>query len=103
MSIEKLLKRFEAQLKEAFEAAGLPEYMWDGVKLWVMEGIPAGGFLMSVFEDKLVDSFIRADKNNRHVMFEWAGFMYSHIPRACRKDCIKNWKGYRKFLEENEY
>ena len=58
----------------------LPEYMWEGVKLWLERGICTGSFLRAVLQNDLKGSSGAADVNNRAMIFEWACFMRSSMP-----------------------
>lgn len=58
----------------------LPPHMRQGVIDYLENGIPPGGFLQAVLENKLVESFGRADDDNRRVMWEWANWLYNYCP-----------------------
>ena len=90
------------RLQTAFSLKNLPGYMWDGVERWVVNGIPAGDFLMAVFEDKLVEAFARADEANTSCMKDWAGFMYWDVPSSCRGENVATWKGLNAILKDEE-
>lgn len=60
----------------------LPEHMQDGMRRYVEQGIPPGGFATAVLENKLAESFLKADTDNTHYMREWAVFMWEEMPTA---------------------
>jgi hypothetical protein len=61
----------------------IPESTLDGLKRYVEDRIPPGDFLRAVLEDKLVESFGRADEFNRSAMFDICAYIYNEIPSLC--------------------
>ena len=61
----------------------IPECTLDGIKRYVEDRIPPGGFLTSVLENDLTESFGRADKENREALYEIVGYVYNKIPSVC--------------------
>jgi len=61
----------------------LPAHMRPGVKRYIEEGSPLGGFLTAVFSDRLIKSFELADDTNRLHMHDWAKFLWNHCPSDC--------------------
>lgn len=59
----------------------LPEHMRDGAQLYIEHGVEPGGFFRAVLENKLVESFGRADDINRKAMFVWASWLYNECPQ----------------------
>lgn len=62
----------------------LPEGLRRGMRLYLEEGVEPGGFLRACLEDKLVDSFARADLENRARMFDICMFLYNVCPISAR-------------------
>jgi hypothetical protein len=60
----------------------LPEHMQDGMRRYVEQGIPPGGFARSVLENNLAEAFLQADADNLRHMRDWAMFMWNDMPRA---------------------
>ena len=71
----------------------LPEHIRAGARRYIEDGTPPGDFLRAAFEDKLVESFKRADETNLQRMFDVASFMYNEVPAPCRgsKEKVENW------------
>lgn len=72
-----------SRMREAFLNRGLPDYMWEGTRLYVMQGIPPGHFLTRVVENSLSGAFAYADENNRRAMHGWCMFFYNNAPSGC--------------------
>lgn len=62
----------------------LPEHIRGGMKRYIEQGIIPGDFLQAVIQDKLVDSFGRADETNITNMFKIAMFAYNEMPMRSR-------------------
>lgn len=56
------------------------DYMVDGVRRYIENGIRPGHFLQALFSNDLKESFKRADDNNAIAMREWAKFVYWEMP-----------------------
>ena len=61
----------------------IPEGTLDGIKRYVEDRIPPGGFLTAILENKLMESFLRADKENKEVLFEIVSYCYNKLPICC--------------------
>lgn len=62
----------------------LPEHIRGGMKRYIEQGIIPGDFLQAIIQDKLVDSFERADETNITNMFNIAKFAYNEMPMGSR-------------------
>ena len=62
---------------DACESAG-------GLRLWVYEGLPPGGFMSALLRNDLTKAFRKADSTNHALMSSWAKVM-DQIP-----DSLKN-------------
>jgi len=60
----------------------VPEHMRESLKAYIDEGQPPGSFLRAVLENKLLESFQRADDINRFSMQAWASALYRMPWRA---------------------
>lgn len=71
----------------------IPEHCRDGVKSYVERGQRVGDFLTRVFENKLVESFGRADDINRGRMRDYVMFLYNDAPMECwgSEEKVKKW------------
>ena len=50
---------------------------------YVKEGIPTGDFLYAVLSNILMESFGRADNENRESLFEICSYIYNELPASC--------------------
>jgi len=58
----------------------LPDYMREGMKLYIEDGIMPGSFLQAVICNDLVGSFAKADDVNIEHMKDYANFLYNEMP-----------------------
>ena len=58
----------------------VPDYMMDGLHLYLTQGIPPGSFLTAVLSNDLMGSVERADTNNRHALIGWVQLLYNEMP-----------------------
>ncbi len=61
----------------------LPEHMQGGMKSYIEDRFPPGGFLRAVLENKLVEAFGRADQINAERLKDYASFLYNEAPSSC--------------------
>ena len=71
----------------------LPPHMQHSVREYIEKGHPVGNFLRAVLENKLVESFGRADQENLRAMYNWASFLYNEMPCEARgsKEAVDAW------------
>jgi hypothetical protein len=71
----------------------LPEGLRDGMKLYLEEGVEPGSFLRAALEDKLTESFCRADSTNLARMEDIVNFLYNECPMSARgsEKNVSNW------------
>ena len=62
----------------------LPEHMQEAARGYVEQGHPVGDFLRAVLENKLVESFAKADFINSDAIYEWATWLYNECPLPAR-------------------
>ena len=62
----------------------LPEHIRAAMWRYIEFGVLPGHFLRAVIQDKLVESFGKADEVNEARMFDIANFMYNEAPHPCR-------------------
>ena len=55
----------------------------DSLDRFVTHGIPTGGFLEAVLENNLMESFGRADNDNRYALFDICRYVYNELPASC--------------------
>ncbi len=58
----------------------LPEHMRDAARRYVENGYAPGHFLTAVLENNLVEAAARADEENQRALFQWASWLYNHVP-----------------------
>jgi hypothetical protein len=73
----------EQTLRDALRDRGVPEHNWDGLVRYVTVGCPVGSFLTAVLENNLMESFERADEENRAALFNLCSFVYGDVPAPC--------------------
>ena len=71
----------------------IPKHTLGGIKRYVENRIPPGGFLTAVLENNLRKSFGQADKENREALFEIVCHCYKELPYNCwgSPEKVKNW------------
>lgn len=71
----------------------LPEHMREGVRSYIEERVPPGGFLAAVICNNLRDSFAFADHINRERLFDIVSFFYNYAPGICwgSPERMKTW------------
>ncbi len=60
-----------------------PPQIVAGIRRYVDERIPPGGFVTAVLENDLKEAFARADRGNIAAMFEIVTYCYNEIPASC--------------------
>lgn len=65
----------------------------DALDRYVKEGIPTGDFLYAVLSNNLMESFGRADDQNRASLFEICSFVYNELPAGCHgsPEKVREW------------
>jgi len=92
------IEHWTQRIKAGFLKYGLPGYMEDGVKNWVVDGIEPGSFLCALFANDLMSACGQADDINRHLIFQWAGLLYNDVPSECKGSWqrMDEWQGLKK-------
>ena len=82
----------------------IPERTLDSLKRYATSGVPTGGFLRSILEDRGVFIVVgRADEENYAALKEILKYIYNEIPAACwgSPEEVDAWiKTHRKSREE---
>lgn len=63
--------------------SSLPEGLRFGMKMYIENHVRTGGFLRAVLSNNLVESFARADENNKAKLFDIVSWVYNEAPGAC--------------------
>lgn len=61
----------------------IPEYMRDGLELYVQMGVVPGDFLSAVIANDLKKAVMYADVNNMRNLPAYANFFYNYAPVDC--------------------
>jgi len=72
-----------ARMYTRFRDKALPDYMWEGVRLYVSRGICPGHFLTNALENRLCGAYSHADDHNTAAMQQWVLFFYNDLPSGC--------------------
>lgn len=82
----------------------IPPYMIDGVKRYVLHGIPPGDFLRALLCNDFMEAAGRADDYNFAALGQWARFLYNHVPGECRgsPEHYTAWLGQGGLLQETK-
>jgi hypothetical protein len=70
----------EPIMRASMQSCGIPDYMHDGLVLWVLHGIPTGSFLWAVLENDLSTACACADETNQHRLFNYVKWLHNHAP-----------------------
>lgn len=72
---------------------GVPEHLRDGLRSYILQGLPPGGFLSAVLEHDLFQSFARADDESRAGLFGLVSWIYNHAPGGCHgnREKVTEW------------
>lgn len=66
-----------------FNYSILPDYMQEGMQLWIERGILPGGFLTAVLRNDLMGALGRADSTNIDRLKDYGMFLYNEAPSDC--------------------
>lgn len=79
----------------------IPDYMREGVKLYIEKGIPPGGFLTAVICNDLKGAVARADETNRDRLPDYVMFFYNFAPADCwgSEENMSAW--FKRFRDDN--
>jgi hypothetical protein len=71
----------------------IPQHLRDSFDRYAQHGIPCGDFLNAVLENNLMESFGRADVQNRFILFDICSYVYNEMPYSCHgsKEKVKAW------------
>jgi hypothetical protein len=70
----------------------IPEYMREGLRKWIDDGIEPGGFLQAVLKNQFAQAVTRADGMNTLILRSYAHFLFT-CPSDCwgSEDAYKAW------------
>ena len=61
----------------------LPDYMVEGLALYVLHGIEPGSFMSSVLSNDLMGALGRADDTNKHMLWHYGNALHNFAPGDC--------------------
>ena len=65
------------------EYASAPNHLGDGLKRYIEQRVPMGGFMTAVLENNLKEACGRADHINIRLLPEIVGWLYNEAPAQC--------------------
>ena len=74
-----------AKIEQRYHAAQhlyIPPHLQGALEWYLQEGILPGGFLQAVLENKLMESFERADDISRAALPDIVHYLYNYVPLA---------------------
>jgi hypothetical protein len=94
VDMDPLIEKVTQRITKRCEYHGLESY---SLIAYITHGLPPGGFLTAVLEDKLVEAASRADDFNKHHLYEWASVMYNDVPLPARgsRENVTKWLRHR--------
>ena len=77
------------------EYCKIPEYMHDGIRRWILDGILPGSFLEAVIRNDFKGACVNADENNSRYLANYGKFFTWYAPMGCWgcNENVKDWKG----------
>ena len=78
-----------------YDYSELPEGLQDGMKLYLEDGIRAGGFLTACLENDLLGAVNKADPDNYIRLPDIVQWMYWNLPQGCwgSREKVREWQG----------
>jgi hypothetical protein len=75
--------------------------MHRGITDWIVQGIPGGGFLMSIIRNDLKGAVSRADNINLPKIANFVQFFTGHAPSICwgSEENADSWRGLSPAVE----
>ncbi len=67
-------------MSEKLERSQIPQHMRAGLRRYLVQGVPPGGFLTALLSNDLKDTFVRADNENQRAVLTYVQFLYAHAP-----------------------
>jgi hypothetical protein len=73
-------KHLHVKILEGLARTRIPEYMHDGILMYLLDGIPPGDFLAAVINNDLAEACRAADDTNIRVLVQYVRFFYNDAP-----------------------
>jgi len=61
----------------------IPDYMMEGLELYIEHGVVPGDFLTAVIKNDLAEAVGRADDHNMRNLPAYVGYLYNEAPATC--------------------
>ena len=81
-------------LKEfSYRGQTIPDYMWNGIMLYIVEHIKPGSFLSAIISNDLSGACRNADDTNIDLLPVYVSFFYNCAPSSCSgsQENFRNW------------
>ena len=87
------VEQFEHQLRKKYVEWDMPDYMYEGLSKYLIDGQKPGDFLWAVLTNDFVGAVCGADGTNSQMLVEWARFIYNEIPSPAWKseEAVREW------------
>jgi hypothetical protein len=72
------------RLERGLRVLAIPDHMHAGIRAYVVDHHPVGGFLTALLENNLKESVARADPMNLLALIRWEDLLYNYCPGACQ-------------------
>jgi len=71
----------------------IPDYMFEGLDLWIARGILPGSFLTAVLCNDLMEATACADEMNIRQLPAYCAYLHNEAPSACfgSKKKVRDW------------
>jgi len=88
---------------DKFDYSLIPEHTRDGLRRWVFEGVPPGGFLTAMLTNDLQGAVGKADLENIKAIPQIAMFLYNRTPAQCfgTREKMDAWPAELERIKEN--
>jgi len=71
------------RLENGLASLRIPPHMHNGIKRYVLDGIPIGDFGRMLLSNDLMGCVGRADSENQYAIAEWCKLLYNYVPAGC--------------------
>lgn len=84
-------------LQAGLQECGIPDYMHEGMELYILHGKPPGDFLTAVLSNDLREACLRADDVNRWHLHNYVRFLFCYAPFGSwgSEKAFKDWTAQR--------
>lgn len=91
------MRQRREDLRDALCERGIPDYMHEGLILYVTEGVLPGDFMLSLLEHRFYDAAQRADIENQAAFWQWFAVLYNDVPRIAHGSAerVAEWRAHR--------